>query len=78
MKKEIDIALEFALKNEYESVLLYEKWNETNVYVAENIVEGEEVPIIGYPALIIVSESNPRFATPEETFSIMSINPINK
>lgn len=71
-KKEIDIAQEFALKNKYTSVVLYDNWDGSNIYAAE----GEDSLCIGYPALIIVSESNPRFATTEETFSIMGVNPV--
>lgn len=77
-KKNVDIALELAVKIKYDSVTYYENWKGLDVYVAEykeGEDEDEDVKYIGYPFFIIVSNGTARFATFEDTLSIMGVNP---
>lgn len=74
-KNNINIAIEFAVKNKYDSATFYEKWKGLDVYIAESN-QSEDVQYIGYPFLIIVSNGKAQIATPEEILSIMGINTV--
>jgi hypothetical protein len=76
METNKSIAEVFGLKEKYDSVNFYAKWNELDVFLAESKADNE-INYIGYPVLIIVENEIARFATPDETYKILGIEPFS-
>ena len=61
----------------YDIVRFSKRWNNFDVFVAENKAKEGKEPIIGYPIFILVQEETSRLATPDETLEILEIHPVD-
>lgn len=71
------IALKFAEKHGFNSVEPYGMFGNAEVFTAISKEESEDMRI-GYPSFILVSNENPHFAKPAETFDILGIHPVQE
>ena len=73
MDKNKDIAVKFAKENRFDTAIRSgKKWNGELLYVAKfkNGPDGNP-PCTGYPQFIIIENTIPRFAIPDEIYKIM-------
>lgn len=66
------IAFDFAIKNGFDTCSIYSNSGDYTIYVAE--YNSKEPQIIGYPSFIIIDVNEPRFATQNETYTILGIS----